>query len=44
MQPVVDMRLDLLDAIHLMDLIDVCRQLASEEPRYAFGTVPEFLG
>lgn len=43
MRPVVDMRVDLADAIRIMELIDLCKQMASEEPAYAFGALPGFL-
>ncbi len=43
MRPVVDMRLTLADAIAVMQLIDASRDLACQEPAYAFGTLPDFL-
>jgi hypothetical protein len=43
LQPSVDMRLALADAIAGMELIDASRALAHEEPPYAFGHMPGFL-
>lgn len=43
LQPVVDMRLTLADAMAVMELIDASRELAQEQPRYAFGHLPGFL-
>jgi hypothetical protein len=43
LQPSVDMRLTLADAMAGMELIDASRALAREEPPYAFGHMPDFL-
>jgi len=43
MRPVVDMRLTLADAVAVMELIDVSRSVAYQEPTYVFGTLPGFL-
>jgi hypothetical protein len=43
MQPTVDMRHTLADAIMVMDLIDASRSIAREESAYAFGALPDFL-
>jgi hypothetical protein len=43
LQPIVDMRFTLADAIAGMELIDTSRVLAHEEPSYAFGHIPSFL-
>jgi len=44
MQPTVDMRHNLADAVMVMDLIDASRGLARKEPDYAFGALPDLLG
>lgn len=43
MQPRVDMRHSLEDAIAVMELIDASRQLARYESPYGFGSLPHFL-
>jgi hypothetical protein len=43
LQPVVDMRLTLADALGMMELIDASREMVQEEPSYAFGHLPGFL-
>lgn len=43
MQPLVNMRHTLSDAIAVMELIDASRELARNEPTYGFGTLPSFL-
>ena len=43
MRPVVDMRLTLADAIAVMELIDISRDMVCRESAYAFGTLPGFL-
>jgi hypothetical protein len=43
MQPTVDMRHNLADAVMVMDLIDASWSIASEESAYAFGELPDFL-
>src|SRR5262249_49306732 len=43
LQPVVDMRHTLDDAITVLELIDASRELARQEAPYAFGTLPCFL-
>jgi predicted dehydrogenase len=43
LQPVVDMRHTLADALAVMELVDTARSIASEEPSYSFGRLPDFL-
>jgi predicted dehydrogenase len=43
LQPTVDMRHTLADAVIVMDLIDSSRIIAYEESPYAFGELPDFL-
>lgn len=42
-QPVVDMRHTLEDAVAVLELLDASRSLACQEPAYPFGTLPDCL-
>jgi hypothetical protein len=42
MQPQVDVKQTLADAIALMEIIDLCRARAEEAPSYKFGVEPPF--
>ena len=43
MEPVVDMRHDLTDALEVVALVQACRAAAVEAPDYPFGRLPDFL-
>jgi hypothetical protein len=43
LQPVVDMRLTLADAISVMERIGLSRAIAYEVSPYTFGHLPDFL-
>ena len=43
LQPVIDMRHNYEDSISIMELLDVCKELANEQADYTFGRLPEFL-
>lgn len=43
LQPIVDMRHTYEDSISIMEILDTCKELASEQKDYEFGQLPEFL-
>ena len=43
LQPVIDMRHDYEDSISIMERLDLCKELATEQAEYTLGRLPDFL-